>query len=248
MAEERLQKIIARCGIASRRGAEDLIRQGLVTVNGRTATIGMKADPDRDHIKVEGRLINRPEPETYLLLYKPKKCLTTMYDPLGRPTIKDLLKGVKVRVFPVGRLDFDSEGLLLLTNDGDLANTILHPRYKVPKTYHVKIDGVLDERDIKKLQRGVMLEEGLTAPARVREIGRAKVNSWIEITIHEGRKRQIRRMLERIGHPVIRLIRVRIDGIGIGNLSPGTYRYLSHEELNRLREFKAKSKGEIEGL
>jgi len=238
MAEERLQKILAKCGIASRRKAEELIREGLVTVNGKVATLGMKADLERDHIKVRGKLINKVEPKTYIVFNKPRKCLTAMSDPHGRPTVKDFLKQVKVRVFPVGRLDFDSEGLLILTNDGEIANILIHPRYKVPKTYHVKIDGFLSEKDIKKLEKGVMLEEGLTAPAIVKEVKKAKANSWIEITVHEGRKRQIRRMLERIGHPVIRLIRVRIDGIGLGDLAPGEYRYMTPAEIERLKEWK----------
>jgi 23S rRNA pseudouridine2605 synthase len=234
--EERIQKIISKCGIASRRKAEEMILEGLVTVNGRVATLGMKADIERDHIKVKGKLINKVEHRVYLMFYKPIRCLTSMYDPEGRPTVKDFLKRVKTKVFPAGRLDYNSEGLLILTNDGDLANAILHPKNKIPKTYLVKIDGFLEDKDISKLERGIKLEDGITAPARVRRIKQLKANSWIEITIYEGRKRQVRRMLERVGHPVIKLKRIRIDGLSLGNLKPGEFRYLTPEEIKRLKK------------
>jgi 23S rRNA pseudouridine2605 synthase len=234
--EERLQKIISKCGIASRRQAEEMILEGLVTVNGRPATLGMKADLERDHIKVRGKLIGGIESKVYLLFHKPVKCLTAMYDEEGRPTVRDFLKRVKAKVFPVGRLDYNSQGLLLLTNDGDLANAIMHPKKKIPKTYRVKIDGTLDDKDIIRLERGIKLEDGVTAPAKVRAIKKMKANSWIEITIHEGRKRQIRRMLERVKHPVIKLIRSRINGLELGNLKPGDFRYLAPEEVERLKK------------
>ncbi len=234
--EERIQKIIARCGIASRRKAEEMILEGLVTVNGVPAVLGMKADPERDHIKVRGKLIRPAGPKVYLIFNKPLKCLTAMEDPEGRPTIRDCLKRVRGRVFPVGRLDFNSEGLLILTNDGELANAVLHPKNRIPKTYRVKIDGFLEDGDIRKLERGIKLEDGMTAPARVRRIKKAKANSWIEITIHEGRKRQVRRMLERVGHPVIKLVRTRINGLELGGLKPGEFRYLTPEEVRRLKK------------
>lgn len=234
--EERIQKILSRCGIASRRKAEEMILEGLVTVNGTPAILGMKADAERDHIKVRGKLINRTEPRVYLAFNKPLKCLTAMYDPEGRLTVSHFLKRVKAKVFPVGRLDYKSEGLLMLTNDGELANQILHPRKKIPKKYRVKIDGFLDDRDIQKLERGIKLEDGITAPASVKIIKGLKANSWIDITIHEGRKRQIRRMLDKVGHPVITLIRTRINGIEIGNLAPGEYRYLTEEEVKKLKK------------
>ena len=234
--KERLQKIIARCGIASRRKAEEMILEGRVTVNGVVATIGMKADIEKDHIKVDGKLLRKPEPKVYIMFNKPRRCITSLYDPEGRPTVKDFLKDVKFRVFPVGRLDYDSEGLLILTNDGELANALLHPRKMIPKTYIVKVDGILDEEDIEKLEKGVRLENGVTAPAKVRRIRKAKVNSWIEITIYEGRKRQVRRMLEKVGHPVLRLKRVRINGLELGNLPAGAYRYLTPEEVRRLKK------------
>ena len=234
--EERIQKILAKCGIASRRKAEEMIMEGLVTVNGAPATIGMKADLEKDHIKVRGKLINRVESAVYLLFHKPVKCLTAMEDPEGRPTVKDFLKRVKAMVFPVGRLDYNSEGLLILTNDGELTNQILHPRHKVPKTYLVKIDGVLELEDIKKLENGIRLEDGLTAPAKVRRVKKTKSNSWIEIIIREGKKRQIRRMLQRIGHPVIKLIRTRINGLELGDLKPGEYRYMTPAEVKKLKK------------
>jgi len=235
--EERLQKIMSRCGISSRRKAEELIMEGLVTVNGVTATIGMKADISRDHIKVKGKLINKVESMVYLMFNKPVKCLTSMSETEKRPMVTDYLKRLKARVFPVGRLDFNSEGLLLLTNDGELANAILHPKKKVPKTYMVKVDGILDDRDIMKLEKGIRLDDGMTAPAKVRRVRKkTKANSWIEMTIYEGRKRQIRRMLERIKHPVIKLIRTKINGLELGGLEPGTYRFLTPDELNKLQK------------
>ncbi len=224
-------------GVASRRAAEEMIREGRVTVNGQVATIGMKADPDRDHIKVDGRLLLRPEPRAYLILNKPKGVLTTLEDPEGRPTIKELLKGVKFRVYPVGRLDFNSEGLLILTNDGDLAYRLIHPKFKVPKTYLVKVKGIVEEKKLDLLRRGIRLEEGVTAPAEIRRVfmPRTKNNTWLEITLHEGKKRQIRRMFEKIRHPVLKLKRIRIDGIRLGDLKPGQWRYLSPEEVKKLK-------------
>ncbi len=233
--EERIQKIIAKCGIASRRKAEEMILEGLVRINGVPATLGMKADLEKDHIKVRGKLIGAAQSKVYLVFNKPVQCLTALHDAERRPTIKDYLKRVKVQVFPVGRLDFNSEGLLILTNDGELANAILHPRNKIPKTYRVKIDGVLEDKDIKKLERGIKLEDGLTAPAKVKTVRKLEANSWIDITIYEGRKRQVRRMLERVGHPVSKLIRIRINGLSLGNLKPGEYRYLSPEEIEKLK-------------
>ncbi|MBI5026854.1 MAG: rRNA pseudouridine synthase [Nitrospirae bacterium] len=233
--EERLQKILSKSGIASRRKAEEMILEGRVMVNGKTATLGMKADPDKDHIKVDGRLISRPEPKVYIILNKPKKYITSTYDPEGRPTIMELLKGIRFKVFPVGRLDFDTEGLLILTNDGELANAVLHPKRKIPKTYSVKVDGILDDADVMKLEKGIKLEDGLTAPCSVKRIRKAEANSWIEMTIYEGRKRQIRRMLDKIGHSVIRLKRIRINGLELEDLPPGSYRYFTAEELKRFK-------------
>jgi 23S rRNA pseudouridine2605 synthase len=234
--EERVQKILSRCGIASRRKAEEMILHGEVTVNGRPAVLGTKADVEKDHIKVRGKLIRVAGQKVYLMFHKPAQCITSLYDPESRATIKDFLKGVKSRVFPVGRLDYHSEGLVLLTNDGELANSVLHPKNRVPKTYSVKVDGILEDSDISRLERGVKLEEGMTAPAKIRKVRKAEKNSWIEITIHEGKKRQIRRMLERVGYSVIKLRRIRVNGLVLGTLPPGKYRHLTKGEIERLRK------------
>lgn len=234
--EQRLQKILSQCGITSRRKAEEMILQGEVTVNGQIAVLGMKADPERDHIKVRGKILKTVHSKVYLLFNKPERCITSLSDPEKRSTIMDYLRGIKSRVYPVGRLDYNSEGLVLLTNDGELAHAILHPTRKIPKTYLVKIDGVLEDKDISQLKKGMKLEDGITAPARIEKVRKMKANSWVEITIHEGRKRQVRRMFERLGHPVIRLKRTRINGLILGDLPKGRYRYLTSEEIKRLKE------------
>jgi 23S rRNA pseudouridine2605 synthase len=234
--EERLQKILAKMGIASRRAAEEIILEGRVTVNGQVATLGMKADPSKDHIKLDGKLLTKPEPKVYLMMNKPKGVITTLSETEERPTVRDYLKGIRYRVFPVGRLDFDSEGLLLLTNDGDFAHSILHPSKKIPKTYHVKIKGIIEDEKIYKLRRGIKLDDGITAPAEVKKLRKAEENSWIEITIYEGRKRQVRRMLERVGHLVLKLKRVKINGIELGNLPSGEIRYLTPEEVGKIKK------------
>lgn len=236
LMEKRLQKILSEMGITSRRKAEDLIFEGRVTVNGRIATIGTKADPVKDHIKVNGKLLIRPEPKVYIMLNKPKNVVTSLHDPEGRPTVKDFLKGVKYRVFPVGRLDYDSEGLLLLTNDGDFAHAVLHPSKKISKTYLVKVKGILEEDKIEKLRAGVKLVERMTAPVKVKRIRETENNSWLEIIIYEGKKRQIRRMLEKTGHDVLKLKRIRVDGLELGKLEPGTFRYLTPEERDKIKK------------
>jgi 23S rRNA pseudouridine2605 synthase len=235
--EIRLQKLIASTGLASRRKAEQIIAEGRVTVNGSVVReMGTKVDPDQDHVKVDGRHLKAAQPFVYLMLNKPKKVMSTLEDPGGRPTIKDFLHGVSIRVFPVGRLDFDSEGLMLLTNHGALAQALLHPRYEVPKTYLVKIKGVLTDEEIKQLEKGLLLEDGRTGPAKVKKIRKAEQNSWVEITIHEGRKHQVKRMLDAVGHPVLKLQRVRLGPLQLGDLSPGEYRFLTDREANALRE------------
>lgn len=234
--ELRLQKILAEMGIASRRKAEEIIAEGRVTVNGKIAILGTKADPAKDHIKLDGKLLTKPELKVYLAMNKPRGVVTSLSDPEGRPTIKDFIKGIKQRVYPVGRLDYDSEGLLILTNDGDFAHSILHPSKKMPKTYMVKVKGMIEEDSVEKLRSGVRIVGGLTAPARARKISEAEENSWIEMTIHEGRKRQIRQMLQRVGHPVLKLNRIKIGSLKLGNLKPGDVRYLTPEEIKRLRE------------
>ncbi len=237
MALIRIQKFIAEAGIASRRKAEELILEGRVIVNGKPATIGMKIDPHRDHVRIDGRLIKKTEKKVYIIFNKPRRVITSLTDPQGRDTVMNYLNGVKERVYPVGRLDYDSEGLLLLTNDGELAYSILHPSRQIPKTYLVKVHGIISDNDIKRLEGGVMLNDGITAPAKVRILKETENNTWLEITIYEGRKRQLRRMLEKIGHPVMRLRRIAIDGIKLSNLKPGQWRYLTHDELKRLKEY-----------
>jgi 23S rRNA pseudouridine2605 synthase len=234
--EKRLQKILSEMGIASRRKAEELIAEGRITVNGRIATIGMKADPAKDHIKVGGKLLIKPEPKVYLIFNKPKQVVTSLRDPEGRLTVKDFLRGIKYKIFPVGRLDYDSEGLLLLTNDGDFAHAVLHPSGKIQKTYLVKVKGTPEDAGVERLRRGVKLEDGVTAPAKIKKMRLTENNSWFEMTIHEGRKRQIRRMFETIGHPVLKLKRTRINGIELGDLKSGGYRYLTPEEMSKMKK------------
>ena len=232
--EERLQKILARAGIASRRKAEELIRQGRVAVDGRAMTEpGVKADPDRARITVDGRPVTQ-EKKIYILLNKPAGYVTTLSDPQGRPIVTDLLSGVPQRVFPVGRLDFDTEGALLLTNDGRLAHFILHPRYEVDRTYIAVVDGTPSGAGIKRLQEGVLLDGKRTWPAQVRRLARGKETTTLEIVIHEGKKRQVRRMLAEIGHPVRTLKRTAYGGLQLGSLAPGSYRILTQKDLKKI--------------
>lgn len=210
---------------------------GRVTVNGRVVTeLGTKVDPGRDHIKVDGKHLSAAQPFVYVMLNKPKNVMSTLDDPGGRTTVKEFLRGVSVRVFPVGRLDFDSEGLMLLTNNGDLAQALLHPRYHVPKTYLIKVKGVLTDEEIRQLERGVRLEDGMTSPATVKKIRKVEQNSWLEITIHEGRTHQVKRMLKSVGHAVIRLTRVKMGPLVLGDLAPGEFRFLADREANALRD------------
>jgi 23S rRNA pseudouridine2605 synthase len=234
--EERLQKILAEMGVASRRKAEEIIREGRVTVNGKTAVIGMKADLLRDHIKLDGKLLTKPEKKVYYIFNKPRGVVTSLGDPAGRPSVADFISSIRQRVFPVGRLDYDSEGMLLLTNDGEFAHAVLHPSKKIPKTYLVKIKGFLEDEGLELLRKGLRIEGRMTAPAKVKKIRKGDNNSWIEMTIHEGRKRQIRKMLERVGHSVIRLMRIRINGLEMGPLDPGECRKMSPEELKVIRK------------
>jgi 23S rRNA pseudouridine2605 synthase len=198
--------------------------------------LGTKVDPERDHVKVDGKHLTSAQPFVYLMLNKPKNVMSTLDDPGGRTTVKDFLRGVSVRVFPVGRLDFDSEGLMLMTNNGDLAQALLHPRYHVPKTYLVKVKGILTDEEIARLERGIRLEDGMTGPAFVKKVKKAEQNSWLELTIREGRKHQVKRMLEAVGHPVIKLMRIRMGPLSLGNLPAGEFRFLTDREANALRE------------
>jgi len=238
--QERLQKIIAHAGVASRREAEQMIRTGRVTLNGRVVTeLGTKADAERDHIKVDGKLITRAEPHRYILLYKPKEVMTTVEDPEGRTTVIDLIRGVRERIYPVGRLDYQSEGLVLLTNDGDLAFKVAHPTHGSVKTYNVKVRGVPDQRLIEKLERGITLEGKRTLPceiSRIRTTGRNddEGNSWFEVKLREGRTHQIRKMFQAVGHPVSKLKRVAIGPISDPKLTPGFWRELTTNEVRML--------------
>jgi len=234
--EVRLQKLIASTGLSSRRKAEILIVSGRVSVNGKIVTeLGTKVDPDRDHVKVDGKHLTSAQPFVYLMLNKPKNVMSTLDDPGGRTTVKDFLRGVSVRVFPVGRLDFDSEGLMLLTNNGDLAQALLHPRYHVPKTYLIKVKGVLKDEEIARLERGIRLDDGMTSPAHVKKVRKVEANSWLEITIREGRTHQVKRMLDAVGHPVLKLLRIRMGPLSLGDLKPGEFRFLTDRETNALR-------------
>lgn len=240
MQPERLQKIIAHAGFASRREAEAMIREGRVTVNGRVVTeLGSRAIAGRDHIKVDGKLITRAEPHRYILLNKPKEVMTTVEDPQGRRTVIDLVRGVRERIYPVGRLDFHSEGLIILTNDGDLAFKVAHPRHGSVKTYNVKVRGVPEERLIDKLQRGITIEGKRTLPCEIRCIkttGRNEDegNSWFEVKLREGRTQQIRKMFQAVGHPVAKLRRVAIGPISDPKLTPGDWRELTKQEVKLL--------------
>ena len=246
--EVRLQKLIAGSGLASRRKAEGLIAAGRVMVNGKIVTeLGTRVNPERDHVKVDGKHLSAAQPFVYLILNKPRNVVSTLDDPGGRTTVKDYLRGVSVRVFPVGRLDFDSEGLMLLTNNGDLAQALLHPRYHVPKTYLIKVKGVLTDEDIAQLEQGVRLEDGMTSPAQVKKVRKVEANSWLEITIREGRKHQVKRMLESVGHPVIKLMRIRMGPLSLGHLEPGEFRFLTDREANALRQLVDERVALVEG-
>jgi pseudouridine synthase len=231
---ERIQKILAQMGIASRRKAEELMVEGRVTVNGRKATLGMKADPLKDHIKLDGKLLTRMEPKVYYMWNKPKGVVTSLHDPEGRATVKDYTGSIHHRVFPVGRLDYDSEGLLLVTNDGDFAYRLLHPSKQISKTYHVKVKGIPAESALRRLRNGIRLEDGMTAPLRIKLLRTGENNAWIEIIIHEGRNRQVRRMMEAVSHPVLKLKRMAIDGLKMRGLAIGALRPLTEREKTML--------------
>ncbi|MEA2572141.1 MAG: rRNA synthase [Acidobacteriota bacterium] len=244
MQEERLQKIIAHAGVASRREAEAMIREGRVTLNGRVVTeLGTKANAERDHIKVDGKLISSAEEHRYILLYKPKEVMTTVEDPQGRRTVIDLVRGIRERIYPVGRLDYHSEGLVLLTNDGELAFKVSHPTHGSVKTYHVKVRGVPEERMIDKLRRGITIEGKRTLPCeieRLKTTGRNEDegNSWFEVKLREGRTHQIRKMFQAVGHPVSKLRRVAIGPLSDPKLTPGVWRELTKQEVKQLASMK----------
>lgn len=235
---ERLQKIISKSGAASRREAERLIAAGRVTLNGKTVTkLGVQAQEGVDVIEIDGQPIGQVPKKLYFLLNKPKGFLSTVKDDRGRKTIIDLLEGINEYVYPIGRLDFNTEGLILLTNDGELMNSLLHPSYEINKNYIAKVEGVVTEGKLNTLRKGVMLEDGLTAPAQARLLSADKNGSWsrVSLTIHEGRNRQVRRMMQAVGHQVITLKRNRFAGLTLEGVALGKYRELSADEVAGLR-------------
>ena len=214
-----------------------MVLEGRVTVNGKVVSaLGFKVDPLKDHIKVDGGRIARFEPKITLLLNKPRGYLSTVKDPGGRPTVMDLLKNVKWRVYPVGRLDFDAEGLLLLTNDGELANLFAHPKFSIPRTYLVKVGGVPEEKELARLKRGVMLEDGRARVVSCSILRQKEKNSWVQVVVTEGRNRLMKRMFSAIGHSVLKLKRVQFGPIQLGNLPFGQFRHLTAEEMERLKK------------
>lgn len=236
---ERLQKVMAHAGVASRRKCEEIILAGRVEVNDRLVnTLGVKVDPQHDVIKVDGREITK-EKKVYLLLNKPKSVITSTEDPKGRRTVLQFITGVKERVYPVGRLDYDSEGLLLLSNDGDFMNAMTHPKHQVPKTYHATVKGVPKGDVLERLANGIQLEDGLTAPAEVEyfDVAPDYSQAVIAITLYEGRNRQVRRMFEAVNFPVQRLRRVQIGDLTLQGVGRGKFRHLLPEEVKALLQY-----------
>src|SRR2546421_2769695 len=240
---ERLARFLARAGIASRRHAEELIASGRVQVNGVTVTTqGVHIDCEHDKVNVDGKPVGAPARHVYILLHKPEGYITTARDPQGRPTVLDLLPPElhSLRVYPVGRLDIDTSGLLLLTNDGDFALRLSHPRYSTEKHYHALVQGCPTGAQLKALREGIDITEDdgrthRTAPAQARILRRSGPNCWLTLTLHEGRKRQVRRMLATAGHPVLQLERVGIGPLTLGNLAAGQWRYLTDEEVETIQ-------------
>ena len=237
----RLQKILSQAGVASRRAAETLISQGRVEVNGHVVSeLGSKADPTADVIKVDGRRLKFDSQRRYLLMYKPRGVVSTRLDPERRTTVVDIVSraGVKGYFYPVGRLDYDSEGLIILTNDGEFAEHVAHPRYEVDRTYEALVEGIPDDRDLERLRRGVVIAGGRTEPAEVRIVHTSATKrgpqTMLIVRLHEGRNRQVRHMCDVIAHPIVRLKRVRIGTLGIGDLKPGDFRDLTPAEVRKL--------------
>ena len=235
----RLQKILSQAGIASRRKAEELIIAGAVTVNGKVVReLGIKADPDHDAIKVNGKLIRYSESKIYLLLNKPRGYITTTEDEKERPTVLDLLQGVKSRVYPVGRLDYDAEGVLLFTNDGEAAYFLTHPKHEVPRTYLVKVRGIPTPEKLHLMMVESRPPEGTAKFPGVRLKRRSGKHAWLELTLYEGRHHQVKQMCERIGHPVLKLKRTRFAFLTLNDLKPGEYRSLTPKEIENLKKFR----------
>jgi 23S rRNA pseudouridine2605 synthase len=236
--EERLQKVLAEAGIASRRKCEEIITAGRVQINGEVVkTLGVKVDPELDEIQVDGRYINQ-QTKIYVLLNKPKGVITSSTDPGGRKVVTDFLPGIKERVYPVGRLDYDTEGLLLLTNDGEFAHLLTHPKHHVPRTYQATVKGVPHGTILEKLRNGIQLEDGMTSPAEVEyaDVNPQKNESIIQITIYEGRNRQVRRMFEAVSFPVTRLRRIKFGPLFLHGVPRGKYRHLTPAEVKELKE------------
>jgi pseudouridine synthase len=237
--QERLQKIIAEAGITSRRKAEELMVEGRVSVNGQIVTeLGSKADPALDRVLVDGRPLRRAGRRLYFLLNKPPGYVSTVRDPQHRPTVISLLRGIEERVYPVGRLDYHSSGLILLTNDGELANFLMSPKSGVPRTYHVRLEGQPEAEALKKLEQGIVLDGRKTAPCQIRPLANRE-NPWYEISLVEGRYHQVRRMFERIGQAVVKLKRVQIAFLTDHGLAPGRFRPLTAVEVSRLKNWKS---------
>lgn len=234
--QQRLQKIIAAAGFCSRRGAEQLIAAGRVAVDGKKAKLGDQADPAENVITIDGKPLKAAEKLVYVLINKPLGIVTTLNDPEGRPVITDLVRDLPVRLFPVGRLDINTSGLLLLTNDGALANRLAHPSHQVDKRYLVKIRGQLTSESKRLLQEGVTLDDGLTSPAKIDKLRVQGSHTWFELTIHEGRNRQVRRMCEALGHQVSRLVRIGYAFLTLDGLPSGAKRLLTAGEVARLKE------------
>ncbi len=244
MSDMRLQRWLAMCGVASRRRCEELITSGRVDVNGQAVTeLGSKVDPEKDEVRVDGERVRAPTRRYYVALNKPVGVVCTGDDPAGRPRAIDLVAAIPARLFPIGRLDEDSEGLLLLTNDGDFAERVAHPRYEVPKVYRVTVKGVPDPSALAKLMEGVWLSEGKTAPARVMTLRKTREFTTVLITLREGRNREVRRMLAKVELPVTKLLRVQVGAVKLGTLKRGEWRMLAPWEVQALQEEQAPGPG-----
>jgi len=234
MDKMRLQKYIAECGVASRRKSEELIKQGRVKVNGiPVSEMGVKVS-DEDVVEVDGRRISLEQKKVYIMLNKPVGYISSVRDQFSRNTVVDLIKGVKERIYPVGRLDYDTSGLLLLTNDGDFAFRLTHPKHEMKKTYIAEMEGVPDSNDIESFQNGLRIEDYVTSPAELTVLEKRKSSSIVKVVIHEGKNRQVRKMCDAIGHPVISLKRIAIGDLYLKNLPEGQWRYLKEEEIKML--------------
>lgn len=234
MAEERLQKYLSECSVASRRKSEELIREGKVKINGRIAEIGDKVIPGKDIVTVNGKKVSAVKDKYYIMLNKPRGYVTTMSDELGRKCVAELVSDVGAVVYPVGRLDRDSEGLLLMTNDGEFANSVMHPRKHVPKTYRVTVRSNINDSQVERLENGILLDGKMTLPSEVHILEKSAERSVFEITIYEGRNRQIRKMCEDVSLEVIRLKRNSVGPVKLGMLQPGKWRELTDDEVRKL--------------